>query len=113
VFVTAAAEEVLTRARRAKNASKFERLWAGSSDGYSSASEADAALVAILAFYTRDEEQLARLFRSSGLYRCAKAEKSPGYIERTVRSALEIVTEQYTVPNPNSPAHGSSRAIQH
>jgi putative DNA primase/helicase len=36
---------------------------------YASRSEADAALCALLAFYTKDAEQLDRLFRSSGLMR--------------------------------------------
>ena len=34
-------DQVLARARAAKNADKFTRLWAGDTSGYGSASEAD------------------------------------------------------------------------
>ena len=61
-------DQVLARARAAKNADKFTRLWAGDTSGYGSASEADLAL-SVLAFWTRDTDQLDRLFRRSGLMR--------------------------------------------
>jgi putative DNA primase/helicase len=43
-------DEIIERCRKAKNGQKFERLWSGDMDGYSSQSEADQALVSILAF---------------------------------------------------------------
>lgn len=48
---------------------KFYRLFQGSTAGYGSASQADLALCSILACWTRDEQQIDRIFRSSSLYR--------------------------------------------
>jgi hypothetical protein len=63
-------EEVIDLATRAKNGDKFLRLWAGDASGYGDdRSDADAALLGILKFYTRDRAQLDRLFRQSGLMR--------------------------------------------
>jgi hypothetical protein len=60
-------------------------LWAGSSAGHLSPSEADYALLGRLAFWTGDPDRMARLFRQSGLHR---PEKDEGYVERTVRTLL-------------------------
>lgn len=62
-------DAVIAHARKARNGGKFADLWAGGHAGHASASEADAALVGILAFYTQDPVQLDRLFRRSGLMR--------------------------------------------
>lgn len=63
-------ESVVEKAMNAINGEKFERLWNGDIIGYPSHSEADAALVSILAFYCNgNAEQEDRLFRQSGLYR--------------------------------------------
>lgn len=44
-------EAVIEKASAAKNGEKFRRLWSGDTTGYNSHSEADAALVATLAFW--------------------------------------------------------------
>jgi putative DNA primase/helicase len=63
-------EEVIAKASAAKNGEKFRRLWDGDITGYNSQSEADAALVATLAFWcSGDKAQMDRLFRQSGLMR--------------------------------------------
>ena len=59
----------LALARDARNAAKFEALWQGDISGYASHSEADQALISLLAFYTQDENQLDSLYRRSGLCR--------------------------------------------
>lgn len=78
-------EEVLRVARAADNADKFERLWRGDWEGqYRSQSEADLALMSMLAFYVRaDDAQVLRLFRASGLGQREKAHRG-GYAERTL-----------------------------
>lgn len=78
-------EEVLRVARAADNADKFERLWRGQWEGeYRSQSEADLALMSMLAFYVRaDDAQVLRLFRQSGLGQREKAHRG-GYAERTL-----------------------------
>ena len=62
--------EVTAKATDARNGGLFRQLWSGDTTGYASASEADFALGAILAFWCgRDIDQMDRLFRQSGLYR--------------------------------------------
>lgn len=62
--------EVITKASASKNGDKFRRLWHGDISGYKSQSEADAALLSILAFWcSGDKEQMDRLFRQSCLMR--------------------------------------------
>jgi primase-polymerase (primpol)-like protein len=62
--------DLIGRAMRAGNGAKFKALWAGDWQGYTSQSEADAALVSILAYWTAgDVARIDRLFRQSGLMR--------------------------------------------
>jgi hypothetical protein len=87
-------QEIVALASRARNGAKFLRLWGGDTAGYDSPSEADEALLCLLAFYTRDTAQLDALFRQSGL--CdAKWEKRHSYRDKTIANALALVTEQY------------------
>lgn len=63
-------EELIKRASTALNGEKFRLLWAGDIKGYVGESEADAALLMLLAYWTRgDHERMDRLFRMSGLMR--------------------------------------------
>jgi hypothetical protein len=63
-------ERVIELCRKAENAKKFAGLYDdGDTSGYQSASEADAALISIMAFYTQDEDQLDELYRRSALMR--------------------------------------------
>lgn len=73
-------EDLLSRARRARNGSKFSRLWAGDLSDYDGDhSRADAGLCAMLAFYTGpDAVRIDRLVRSSALYR-AKWDRPTGH----------------------------------
>ena len=87
-------EEVVRLARGARNAAKFEALWEGDISGYASHSEADQALVSLLAFYTQDEAQLDSLYRRSGLCR-EKWLKRSGYRRSTIVKALSNLTDTY------------------
>ena len=63
-------ESVIAKASAAVNGEKFSKLWNGDVSEYGSRSEADAALVSILAFWcSGDTEQMDRLFRTSALMR--------------------------------------------
>jgi Uncharacterized conserved protein len=75
-------EEVVEMAMRAANADKFNALCRGEwqAMGYASQSEADFALLSILAYYTRDNEQVRRLFRMSQLGKRDKALKNDKYL---------------------------------
>jgi hypothetical protein len=106
-------DEVLDRCRRASNAPKFERLYdRGDLSEYDGdESRADQALVGILAFYTRDEEQLDRLFRSSALYRTEKWGRRPDYARRTIEKALSGLTETYVGgAQPGTDSHHKPRS---
>ncbi len=63
-------DAVLQRMFQSASGAKIEKLWQGEIEVYKSPSEADLALCNHLAFWCRkDEEQMDRLFRQSGLYR--------------------------------------------
>ena len=67
--------EILTIAGDAENGMKFRDLYMGEwqRHGYPSQSEADQALINIIAFYTQDPEQIKRIFRCSALGQRRKA----------------------------------------
>jgi len=94
-------EQVLEKIRSAKNADEFECLWAGDTTGYTSASEADLALVAKLTFYTgRDPALLSSLYRRSALAlvpknRAAHRGDLTGYVDGLVAKALSSNFKTY------------------
>lgn len=79
--------EVWAMATRATNAEKFIALcngeWQGL--GYPSQSEADYALLSMLAFYTRSNEQARRMFRQTHLANRTKATRNDVYLNRSLR----------------------------
>lgn len=80
-------EEVLSLCRNARKSEKFEKLYAGNIEGFSSQSEADLSLCNIFASHTWDEKQIDSLFKESGLYR-EKWERED-YRTETIRKAIE------------------------
>jgi putative DNA primase/helicase len=86
-------DEIVSLCEKAGNSVKFNSLWRGNTIGYPSQSEAELALCNILAFYTKDANQLQRLLRSSGLYR-QKMDRAD-YIGETIKKSLNMVTDQY------------------
>lgn len=70
-------EEIVARATAAANGKKFADLYAGNwQDYYQSQSEADFALVDIVAFYSQNRAQISRIFRASGLGQREKAKRN-------------------------------------
>lgn len=90
--------QVIAKASAAHNGEKFSRLWNGDITGYNSHSEADAALVATLAFWcSGDRVQMDRLFRQSGLMR-EKWDSFRGtdtYGNITIKKAVARMTDCY------------------
>jgi putative DNA primase/helicase len=86
---TADDAELIERAKAAANGGRFAQLWAGDTSSYSSASEADQALVSMLAFWAgSDTERIDRLFRASALCRDKWLERED-YRASTIARALE------------------------
>jgi putative DNA primase/helicase len=94
-------QEIIDRARAARNGAKFATLFYGSWEaaGYPSQSEADAALCSLLAFWARDEGQIDRIFRQSALMREKWDEQHHAdgrtYGQATIERALSTVAETY------------------
>ena len=77
---------VLDRIRASAQGQRFDALWRGDWSGYESQSQADAALLAILRFWTGgDKAESFRLFAQSGLCR-DKWTRRADYRERTWQS---------------------------
>lgn len=68
-------EDVFMQCTDSSNGAKFRLLWNGEWGNYSSQSEADFALINMLAFATHNNEQTRRLFRYSYLGRRDKADR--------------------------------------
>lgn len=82
-------QEIVDKAASARNGYKFSQLWNGFyEEWYASQSEADFALVDIIAFYTQNTEQVARLFRFSALGKRDKALRDD-YLLPTINKAYD------------------------
>lgn len=102
-------EDLLSRARRAKNGEKFTRLWRGDTSGYDSHSEADMAFACMLAFWTGgDHSQMDRLFRQSGLFRtkwdASHYADGTTYGEQTIQRAIVQTSDFYESQNADESA---------
>lgn len=93
-------EEILSKARSAKNGDKFWRLWNGDTSDYNNDdSRADLALCEMLAFWcNRDFRTIDRLFRQSKLMRHKWDEKrgQKTYGEITVQKAIDSCHKVYS-----------------
>ena len=73
--------DLVDMAMRASNGEKFNQLCAGHwQTEYPSQSEADFALLSILAFYTKSNAQLRRIFRMTALGKRDKATRNDTYL---------------------------------
>lgn len=102
-------EEVHQMALEADNGTKYHELCRGDwqAMGYPSQSEADLALLSILAFYTRDNTQVKRLFRYTALGKREKATVDETYLNRT----LKIIRSHEPAPVDFAMAQRSAQKI--
>gem|GEM_PF-2013258 len=99
-------DDLIARIERAENGHKFTALREGNvrlQNGkdehlralpdalvYESQSEADAALIEMLCFFTSDDEQIVRTFQASALGQREKAHRR-GYVRRSIQSARRFI----------------------
>jgi primase-polymerase (primpol)-like protein len=78
---------VIDRACNAANGEKFKALACGEwrQLNYPSQSEADYALLSMLCFYTRNNEQVRRIFRMTELGKRDKATRNDIYLNRSIQ----------------------------
>lgn len=111
--------DVVETALSASNADKFDALCKGHWPelGYPSQSEADFALLSMFAFYTRDNEQVRRLFRMSALGQRDKANTNDRYLNRALKKIRSnepapVNLQNITVPTPapaaTTPKHNTT-----
>lgn len=106
--------QVLYKIRHSKNAEKFENLWEGGNDGYTTkdgkpdASAGDQALCNLLAFWCgRDFDLMKTLFKQSPRYKSYRKDKwekkhyadGETYGDHTLRNAIDFVPVVYTGSN--------------
>jgi hypothetical protein len=110
-------DQIWQRASTAANADKFielcEGLWQDL--GYPSWSEADEALLSILAFYSKSNDQVVRMFRQTRLGERKKAQRND-YLERSlkrVRSTEIAPVDLSMLASPVNPAtvEGNAKAF--
>lgn len=87
--MTASDRAIIARAERGRNGEQFKRLYAGQwQDSYKTQSSADMRLIALLWYYSRNVEQVERLFLASGLGQREKAQRAD-YVRRTIEAAAK------------------------
>ncbi len=92
--ITLSDQEIIEKASKAKNSDKFKRLfYEGNISGYPSGSEADLALVDLIAFYTQNEDQIISIMKQSALY--DDKWNREDYQHRTIAKALSGSGDRY------------------
>jgi len=97
-------EDLLERAKSAKNGDDFTRLWKGNTAGYDSHSEARLAFANHLAYWTGcDSGRMLKLFEKSNLYRGEDDTRT--FENYEIPKAISDTSETYTAgrPRPNHP----------
>lgn len=91
--------ELFNMARGAANGDKFFNLWNGNwQQYYASQSEADFAIINILAFYSDSPTQVRDLFMQCGLGQRGKARERVGYVVGMIQRSFDRKVPLVTVP---------------
>lgn len=86
-------DDLIRKARSARNGAKFSRLFDGDTSGYPSQSEAVFALCKLIGFWTGDDAaRVERIFNRSELGQVGKWKDRPDYRARSIAKALENAT---------------------
>ena len=104
-------QDIVAKASAASNGDKFDALCKGDIHDYPSQSEADYALLSIIAFYTSDDAQVRRIFRLTALGKRKKAQRND-YLDRSIRRIRKSKLEDKQVSEAASPVpDGESNII--
>lgn len=104
-------EEVYNIAAKASNGQKFEDLWEGHWElHYDSQSEADLALVNIIAYYTDSKSQIIRMFHNSALGKRKKA-KRKDYLDYMLNICFDNVLPTIDLSYLLKPTHQAMAKI--
>lgn len=109
-------DDLIRKMENARNGDKFKRLFHGPVE---MGSENDASLLTIMAFYTRNHDQLLRLFARSALYRPrGEADGKKGHSAATYHNKylVETLGKALAMRNDSQPSadleHGRQLAMQ-
>lgn len=92
-------DNVIQKAMLSKQGTKFNKLWSEDISDYPSQSEADLALISVLAFYCNgDKKQIDRLYRKSKLFlhKWDELHGNATYGNLTINKALSGITSYYS-----------------
>ena len=108
--------DLVEMASSASNSEKFNSLCLGRMEEYPSQSEADLALLSIIAYYTRSNEQVRRIFRMTALGKRDKAERNDTYLNFALgkiraKEAPPIEWEPTRIPPQVQPTPEPQRAL--
>ncbi|HPR53299.1 MAG TPA: hypothetical protein PLU81_16015 [Deltaproteobacteria bacterium] len=108
-------EQIIEKLFTEKNKEKFKRVWDGDITDYKSPSEARAALLLKLAFYSnRDPEVMDRLFRQSGIYddKWDSRRGQDTYGQKEIMTAISKCRETYTQKETEGIDEGKKKESQ-
>lgn len=96
--------DIYNQASNAENGNKFLELWRGQWEQYyPSQSQADFALINILSFYSRNKDQILRLFLQSALGQRDKAKRVDNYLLPMIKRSFDNLPPEIDV----------SKAVEH
>jgi hypothetical protein len=104
-------EYIWKMATNAENKEKFNALCSGDTSDYPSPSEADLALLSIIAYYTQSDEQVRRIFRQTHLGQRMKDGKPRHSNDKAIDYALRKVRAKQPPPVDLSMILNNSKAL--
>ena len=80
--------DVIDTLLNARNDAKAVPLYNGDRSGYATPSEADMALLCMIAHYTEDRSQVARVYKATAMFRSSKYDGRDNLLEMEIEKAF-------------------------